>query len=83
MIFYILIFIIILSLLIFVHEFGHFYAAKKSGIRVDEFGFGFPPRIFGIKRGETIYSLNLFPVGGFVKIYGEGGNVSLALLENI
>ena len=73
MVFYILVFIVILSLLIFVHEFGHFYAAKKSGIRVDEFGFGFPPRIFGIKKGETIYSLNLFPVGGFVKIYGEGG----------
>ncbi|RLG09136.1 RIP metalloprotease RseP [Candidatus Pacearchaeota archaeon] len=73
MIFHILIFIIILSLLIFVHEFGHFYAAKKSGIKVEEFGFGFPPRIFGIKRGETIYSLNLFPIGGFVKIYGEEG----------
>jgi len=47
--------------------------AKRAGVRVDEFGFGFPPRIFGIKKGETIYSLNLFPIGGFVKIYGEEG----------
>lgn len=69
----VLIFIAILAVLILVHEFGHFFVAKKSGARVEEFGFGFPPRIFGIKRGETIYSINLFPVGGFVKIYGEEG----------
>lgn len=69
----IVVFILILGLLIFVHEFGHFILAKRAGIRVEEFGFGFPPRIFGIKKGETIYSLNLFPIGGFVKIYGEEG----------
>lgn len=69
----IIIFIVILSVLIFVHEFGHFAVAKKSGVRVDEFGFGFPPRIFGVKKGETLYSLNLIPIGGFVKIYGEQG----------
>jgi len=63
--------ILILGILIFAHEFGHFIAAKKSGVRVEEFGFGFPPRIFSFKRGETVYSLNLIPVGGFVKIYGE------------
>ncbi len=47
--------------------------AKRAGMRVEEFGFGFPPRMFGIKRGETIYSINLIPLGGFVKITGEDG----------
>lgn len=67
----ILIFFIILLVLVLVHEFGHFFTAKKFGIRVDEFGFGFPPKIFGKKYGETEYSLNLLPIGGFVKIFGE------------
>ncbi|OGK23787.1 hypothetical protein A2954_03115 [Candidatus Roizmanbacteria bacterium RIFCSPLOWO2_01_FULL_37_12] len=67
----IVVFIIILGILVLVHEFGHFIAAKKNGVRVEEFGFGFPPRIFGKKIGETIYSLNLFPIGGFVKLFGE------------
>lgn len=67
----ILIFIVILLVLVLVHEFGHFFSAKKFGIRVDEFGFGFPPRLFGKKIGETEYTFNLFPVGGFVKIFGE------------
>lgn len=67
----IIIFIIVLVVLILVHEFGHFIIAKKSGIRVDEFGIGFPPRIFGKKIGETTYSLNWIPFGGFVKIFGE------------
>jgi regulator of sigma E protease len=69
----ILIFVIILGIIIFVHELGHFVAAKRAGMRVDEFGFGFPPRIFGIKRNETIYSINWIPMGGFVKIKGENG----------
>ena len=60
-----------LSLLILVHELGHFLAAKFFGLRVDEFGFGLPPRAWGKKIGETIYSLNWLPFGGFVKIYGE------------
>lgn len=67
----ILIFIIILLVLVLVHEFGHFLTAKKFGIRVDEFGFGFPPKLFGKKYGETEYSINLLPIGGFVKIFGE------------
>ncbi|MBI4100454.1 site-2 protease family protein [Candidatus Microgenomates bacterium] len=66
-----IVFIAVLSLLVFVHELGHFLVAKKLGIRVDEFGFGIPPRIFGKKVGETIYSLNLLPIGGFVKLFGE------------
>ncbi|PIR69823.1 MAG: hypothetical protein COU47_00075 [Candidatus Niyogibacteria bacterium CG10_big_fil_rev_8_21_14_0_10_46_36] len=69
----ILLFIIILAFLILSHEFGHFITAKRSGIRVEEFGLGFPPRLFGIKRGETLYSFNLIPFGGFVKIEGEEG----------
>ena len=64
-------FIVILSILIFVHEFGHFVVAKKTGIKVEEFGFGFPPRIWGKKIGETIYSINALPIGGFVKLLGE------------
>ncbi|MFH1460813.1 MAG: site-2 protease family protein [Patescibacteria group bacterium] len=69
----IVVFIIILGLIIFVHELGHFVMAKRAGIKIEEFGFGYPPRLFGIKRGETIYSLNLLPIGGFVKIHGEDG----------
>ena len=68
-------FLIILSLLILVHEGGHFLMAKKAGIKVEEFGFGLPPRIFGKRIGETIYSINLFPLGGFVRLYGEEGIV--------
>jgi regulator of sigma E protease len=67
----IIIFIVILLVLVLVHEWGHFFAAKRFGIRVDEFGFGFPPKLFGWKRGETEYTFNLFPIGGFVKIFGE------------
>jgi regulator of sigma E protease len=70
----IIVFIAILGLLVFVHELGHFIVAKKSGMKVEEFGFGFPPRVFGIKRGETLYSINLIPLGGFVKILGEDGS---------
>jgi regulator of sigma E protease len=70
----ILIFIIILLVLVLVHEFGHFWTAKKFGIRVDEFGFGFPPKLFGFKKGETEYTFNLLPIGGFVKIFGEDPN---------
>lgn len=69
----IIIFVLVLSLLVFVHELGHFVMAKRAGVRVDEFGFGFPPRIWGIKRGGTIYSINWIPLGGFVKIKGEEG----------
>ncbi|OGE84331.1 MAG: hypothetical protein A2846_03805 [Candidatus Doudnabacteria bacterium RIFCSPHIGHO2_01_FULL_49_9] len=67
-------FIFILGLLVFVHELGHFVAAKRAGMRVEEFGFGFPPRLFGFKRGETTYSVNWIPLGGFVKILGEEGS---------
>ena len=61
----------VLSLLVFIHELGHFLTAKKFGIKVTEFGFGFPPRLWGITIGETRYSINLIPLGGFVKMVGE------------
>jgi regulator of sigma E protease len=103
-------FIVILGILVFVHEMGHFLMARKTGMGIEEFGFGFPPRIFGIQRinnkdekapgikkfnekwrlikgggipkeipeskGNTIYSLNWIPIGGFVKIKGEQGDKS-------
>ena len=71
MIITILVFLLILSVLVLIHEAGHFFVAKKLGIKVEEFGFGFPPRMFGFKKGETIYSINWLPIGGFVKLYGE------------
>ncbi len=66
-----IIFIIVLGVLIFVHELGHFLAARASGIRVDAFKIGFGPRIIHWKKGETEYGINLIPFGGFVKIHGE------------
>lgn len=62
---------LIFLVLVLIHEFGHFIAAKKNGVYVEEFGFGFPPRLFGKKIGETLYSFNLIPLGGFVKLYQE------------
>lgn len=88
----VLLFILVLGVLIFVHELGHFVVARRNGIRAEEFGFGFPPRIVGFYREkgetkwnfvwgnkevetkETIYSINLLPLGGFVKIMGEDGS---------
>lgn len=67
----VLIFVIILGVLIFVHELGHFLVAKKSGIRVDEFAVGFPPKIWSWTKNGTKYALNLIPIGGYVKIFGE------------
>lgn len=68
---FILVFIITLLILVLIHEFGHFIMAKKFGIKVLEFGFGLPPRVFGKKFGETLYSLNWLPFGGFVRLLGE------------
>ena len=64
-------FVAILVLLVVVHEFGHFIVAKLSGVRVHEFGVGFPPRIRAVKFGETEYSINALPLGGFVRMAGE------------
>ncbi len=82
MILTIVFFILLLGALILVHEFGHFFAARKFGVKVDEFGFGFsgkefglnfPPKLFTFRRKGVLYSVNPLPLGGFVKIFGEQG----------
>jgi len=70
----IVIFLVVLSVLVLVHEAGHFFAARFFGVHVDEFGLGFPPRAWGVKKGKTLYSLNWIPLGGFVKLKGESGD---------
>jgi len=64
-------FLAVIAVVVLAHEIGHFASAKFFGVRVDEFGVGYPPRIFGIKRGGTTYSINWLPFGGFVKMVGE------------
>src|SRR6266436_3917436 len=83
----IVVFLAILSVLVLVHEAGHFIVAKFFGIKVEEFGFGFPVTrsIFSIKKGETIYSFYPVLIGGFVKLYGEdeaGGGRIVSKGEN-
>jgi len=70
----ILLFFIVLFILILVHEWGHFIVAKKTGMRVDEFGIGFPPKLFGKKWRGTEYTFNALPIGGFVRILGENAD---------
>ena len=67
----IIVFLAILAVLVVAHEFGHYIAARASGVKVEEVGIGFPPRLLSVKRGETMYSLNAIPLGGFVKMAGE------------
>ena len=64
-------FIVLVGLMVVVHEFGHFLAAKLCGVRVEAFSVGFGPRLFGIKYGDTDYKVCLLPLGGFVKMTGE------------
>lgn len=71
----IIIFLIILGILVMVHEAGHFFVAKKSGIRVLEFTIGMGPKLFHIKKGETVYSIRLLPIGGACMFDGEDGKV--------
>jgi regulator of sigma E protease len=67
----VLTFLVIIIVLVLAHELGHFATAKLTGVRVEEFGLFYPPRLFKIKRGDTVYSLNAIPLGGFVKMAGE------------
>ncbi len=67
----IVVFLLVFSILVLVHEFGHFYAARKSGVKVEEFGLGLGKKVFGKKVGETEYTVNAVPFGGFVKMLGE------------
>ena len=71
MFFSIIIFVFTLLILVVLHELGHFLMAKKFGIKVEEFGFGIPPKIWGKKFGETLFSINALPIGGFVRLLGE------------
>lgn len=71
MILTIITFVVVLSILIIAHEFGHFIVAKRTGIKVEEFALGFPPRVWTKKIGETNYSINAVPLGGYVKMLGE------------
>jgi membrane-associated protease RseP (regulator of RpoE activity) len=68
----ILAFTVVFGILVFVHEFGHFFTAKLIGVRVEVFSFGYGKRLFGIKRGDTDYRISLIPMGGYVKLLGEG-----------
>lgn len=70
---YALLIIPVLGILILVHELGHYWAARRAGIRVEEFGIGLPPRVWGKQRGETLWSFNAIPMGGFVRVLGEDG----------
>ena len=67
----VLAFVLIFSTLIIVHEWGHYYAAIKSGVKVEEFGIGFGKKIWGYQKGETEFTLNAIPFGGFVRMLGE------------
>lgn len=71
-----LLFLAVLSVLVLIHELGHYIAARLFGVHVEEFGFGFPPRVWGMKKGPTLYSINALPLGGFVKLKGEDGKES-------
>src|SRR5210317_1124813 len=64
-------FIIVLGILIFIHELGHFMVAKWVGVRVEKFSLGFGPKVLGFKRKETEYLISLLPLGGYVKLAGE------------
>lgn len=79
----ILAFLVIFSLLILIHEFGHFYSAKKFGVKVEEFGLGMPPKVWGYKpqKSETVYTINAIPFGGFVRLYGEDSHNQKALKD--
>lgn len=78
-----IIIIIFLSILILVHELGHFLLAKRFGLFVGEFGLGLPPRAWGKKIGETIYSINWLPFGGYVKIAGEDGEDEADVIKKV
>src|SRR6476661_11262328 len=71
----IVLFLVVLGSLVLVHELGHFITARLAGVRVLEFGIGFPPRAKVISsHGETLYTLNWLPIGGFVRLEGEDGD---------
>ena len=74
-------FIIVLGILIFVHELGHFLVAKWMGVKVEKFSLGFGPKLFGFQHGDTEYLISAFPLGGYVKMFGEGGFSEIEMIE--
>ena len=74
--------ILFFGLLIAIHEFGHFIAAKLMGVKVNEFAIGMGPKLFSREKGETLYSLRAFPIGGFCAMEGEGEGRPLVLLDS-
>lgn len=75
-------FVVVLGILIFVHELGHFLLAKWLGVKVEKFSLGFGPKLFGRTIGETEYLVSAFPLGGYVKMYGEGGFSETEMVES-
>lgn len=74
-------FVIVLGILIFVHELGHFLVAKLMGVKIEKFSLGFGPKLIGYKWGETEYLISAFPLGGYVKMFGEGGFSETEMIE--
>lgn len=73
---FLVLFLFVLGLLVIIHEFGHFLAAKKLGVQVEEFAFGFPPRLWAKAWRGTVYAINAVPLGGYVRLRGESGEVT-------
>ncbi|HSE83048.1 MAG TPA: site-2 protease family protein, partial [Thermodesulfobacteriota bacterium] len=69
----ILAFLFVIGILVFIHELGHFLVAKWSGVKVEKFSLGFGKKLIGFRRGETEYLISMLPLGGYVKMFGEGG----------
>ena len=76
-------FVVVLGILIFVHELGHFLLAKWLGVKVEKFSLGFGPKLFGRTIGETEYLVSAFPLGGYVKMYGEGGFSETEMVDSM
>src|SRR5258708_3717880 len=72
-------FIILISIVVFVHEFGHFIAGKIFKIQVEEFSIGFGPAAYSFKKGSTLYRLNWLPLGGYVRFYGSDIEENISL----
>ena len=75
-------FIFVIGILVFIHELGHFLVAKWKGVRVEKFSLGFGKKLVGFRAGETEYLISLLPLGGYVKLYGEGGEGNL-IVEDV
>ncbi len=75
-------FLFVIGILVFIHEMGHFLVAKWRGVRVEKFSLGFGKKLFGFTRGETEYIICILPLGGYVKMYGEGSEENI-IIDNV